>query len=355
MSFAVTSSHRHAKHFPLPAPPRRWRGDRGSATGVAAGHARPASAPAGRERAGAAAGALDRRRRRRRPQALRRRRRRRHAASARPPAPRRNRAAPACIASDAAGDWPAGDQHEIAREDALAPHRRRARARAVTRSPVRARRRSRGPEDLDAGACPRTRVRRSATATIPTPRPRSAAAASRPRSSTVASTARRTGRDGVEGGEPQRALGEHDAGQVVPGEDERLPDRARGDHVARARTWCSVSPCQTGTMPVEVAERRGAGEVSTPAARACAASARARSCRRPVGEQRARPARAPRRRARRRHPAPRRPQPPPRAPRRRRRRRARQRGGGDSRVAHSRSSWCSRSRPSPAALRRICS
>ena len=121
----------------------------------------------------------------------------------------------------------------------------------------------------------------------------------------------------VQRGQAARAAGEHDAGQVVVGEDERLLDRARRDDVPAARTWCSVSPCQTGTRPSKKPSAGARARISTPATRACSASARARSWP-PSCEQRAARLRVLVARARR-------PRPPRRRASRRRGRRSRRR------------------------------
>ena len=66
--------------------------------------------------------------------------------------------------------------------------------------------------------------------------------------------------DGVERREPAGAAREHHAGQVVVREHERLLDRPGRRDVAAARTWWSVSPCQTGTSPSKNPSAGRAGE-----------------------------------------------------------------------------------------------
>ena len=71
-------------------------------------------------------------------------------------------------------------------------------------------------------------------------------------------------------------------GRSLPGNTQRLLDRAgRVDDRGRARTWCSVSPCQTGTRPSKQPERGRAREHLDARPRAPARPARARARGRP--------------------------------------------------------------------------
>ncbi len=83
----------------------------------------------------------------------------------------------------------------------------------------------------------------------------------------------------VEGG--QARAPEH---SITPGRS--LPSNIRGCSIepvaatwARARTWCSVLPAQTGTIPSKNPSAAAGASTSTPAARTRAASARASSAR----------------------------------------------------------------------------
>ena len=115
--------------------------------------------------------------------------------------------------------------------------------------------------------------RRSATATISTPASRSATAASRPRSDAVTTTARDPGRT-----EYRDARRRAPPESITPGRS--LPANTSGCSIAPvaytrsgARTWCSVSPCQTGTMPSKSPSATAGERISTPAARTCSTSA----------------------------------------------------------------------------------
>ena len=68
------------------------------------------------------------------------------------------------------------------------------------------------------------------------------------------------GLDRVERGEPARAAGQHHAGQVVVGEDERLLERPRRRDVARGAHLVERRALPDGDEPVEEAERGSARE-----------------------------------------------------------------------------------------------
>ena len=119
--------------------------------------------------------------------------------------------------------------------------------------------------------------RRSATQVSSTPASISASAAWRPRSSTVATTARAPGWSAYIA-ISLRAPPE----SITPGRS--FPGNSSGCSIAPvawiwclARTWWSVSPCQTGTRPSKVPSAGALSRISTPAARARSTSSRAYS------------------------------------------------------------------------------
>ncbi len=110
--------------------------------------------------------------------------------------------------------------------------------------------------------------RRSATARICTPSSRRAIAACSPRSEVVASTARCPGST-----EYRLASRRAPPASITPGRS--LPANTSGCSIVpvantcwRARTWCRVSPCHTGTSPSKYPSAEAPLRISTPAARA---------------------------------------------------------------------------------------
>ncbi len=102
--------------------------------------------------------------------------------------------------------------------------------------------------------------RRSATATISRPASWSASAAHTPRSVVVATTARSPGLTPYSAASRRARAREHDAGNVVPFEHERLLDSAGRVHVLAGSDLVQSVALPNGHETVEVTERRRARE-----------------------------------------------------------------------------------------------